>query len=218
MVDRIRLAADLRPVTLVAVGPLTDIALALRLEPRLPQMVERLIVMGGAFDRPGNITEFAELNFSCDPLAAESVCAAAFPLTIVPLNVTEQVTITETDIEARVGGPTLAGRLLRASIANHRAVDGIDACYMHDALAAAIISHPELVDCEERPVSVTTEGARAGESVYLPGDARRPVRVSARRRGRRAHLHSSCTDGDRFARRRRLTMFTCRVRKHPGAG
>ena len=181
MVDQIRVAANTQPVTLVAVGPLTNVALALRLEPRLPAMVERLIVMGGAFERPGNITEFAEFNFYCDPHAADIVCAAGFALTIVPLNVTEQVAITMADVEtleARLGGPTLASRLLRASITNYQAADAIDACYMHDALAAALVSRPELVECEERSVCVVTEGARAGESVFVRDDGRRPARVA----------------------------------------
>ncbi len=183
MVDQIRAAANTEPITLVAVGPLTDIALALRLEPRLPEMVERLIVMGGALDRPGNITEFAEFNFSCDPVAADVVCGAGFALTIVPLNVTEQVAITMADVqqlETQLGGSTLASRLLRASIMNYQAADAIDACYMHDALAAALVSRPELVNCEERSVRVVTDGVRAGESVFVRDDTRRPARVALR--------------------------------------
>jgi inosine-uridine nucleoside N-ribohydrolase len=181
LVERIRRAAAEQPVTLVAVGPLTDIALALKREPRLPALVERLIVMGGAFDRRGNITPYAEFNFHCDPHAADVVCAAGFPLTIVPLNVTEQVALTKRhveELEARTGGPTLASRLLRASMSNYAAADAIDACFMHDALAAALISHPDLVKCEERAVRVVTDGSRAGESVAVRDAARRPARIA----------------------------------------
>lgn len=78
---------------LLAVGPLTNLAHALALDPDLPGLVKRLTIMGGAVWVPGNITEFAEANIANDPEAAQAVFAAAWPMTLVPLDVTLQHSI-----------------------------------------------------------------------------------------------------------------------------
>jgi purine nucleosidase len=73
---------------LLAIGPLTNLAHALELEPQLPALVRRVTIMGGAVWVPGNITEHAEANIANDPEAAQAVFAAAWPITLVPLDVT----------------------------------------------------------------------------------------------------------------------------------
>ena len=85
----VRLArAEPGAFSLLATGPLTNLALALHLEPDLPRLVERVVVMGGAVTVPGNITAAAEANIFHDPEAAEAVFAAAWPVTLVGLDVT----------------------------------------------------------------------------------------------------------------------------------
>jgi purine nucleosidase len=78
---------------LIAVGPLTNLAHALELEPDLPRLVKRVTVMGGAVWVPGNITEYAEANIANDPEAAAAVFNAGWPITLVPLDVTLQHSI-----------------------------------------------------------------------------------------------------------------------------
>jgi purine nucleosidase len=78
---------------LLAVGPLTNLAHALSAEPELPGLVKQVTIMGGAVWVPGNITEYAEANIANDPEAAQAVFAAAWPVTLVPLDVTLQHTI-----------------------------------------------------------------------------------------------------------------------------
>jgi inosine-uridine nucleoside N-ribohydrolase len=162
-------AAQGRPLTLLAVGPLTNVAAALRLEPRLPDLLSHVVVMGGAFERRGNITPFAEFNFYADAAAAAEVFASSLPVTVVPLDVTEQVLMTEDDVASldRRTGPTLATRLLRASIACYRAAEGIDACVMHDALAALAVLHPEVISGAAAKVKIVTHGPEIGRSVAV---------------------------------------------------
>lgn len=85
LVEQIKTAAETREITLVMLGPLTNLALALALEPNLPRLVHHLVIMGGAVDGRGNQTPAAEFNFYADPEAARVVLAAGFPnLTILP--------------------------------------------------------------------------------------------------------------------------------------
>ena len=81
-------------ITLVAVGPLGNLSLALMLEPRLPQLVREVIIMGGSVLEPGNVSPVAEANIWNDPHAADRVFAAGWKLTMVGLDVTHRVAVT----------------------------------------------------------------------------------------------------------------------------
>ena len=92
-------------LTLVAVGPLTNLAQALVLDPELPRRVRQVVVMGGAFGtlgHGGNVTPVAEANVYCDPHAADAVFGAAWPVTVVGLDVTHQV-LMSTRLPRRAG-------------------------------------------------------------------------------------------------------------------
>ena len=82
-------------ITLVAIGPLTNIALAIRQEPRIVQAVGEVIVMGGAIRYEGNTTALAEFNTYVDPHAAHIVYHSGMPFTLVPLDVTYQCVLTK---------------------------------------------------------------------------------------------------------------------------
>ena len=154
--------------TVLAVGPLTNIALALEAEPRLPSLVENTIIMGGAVTTPGNITRHGEFNFFCDPEAAAAVFRSGLRIDLVPLDVTEQVLITTHDVdemESRLGGASPGTGLLRASIEFYRKMDGRDGCIMHDALAAATITEPDIIGWQEMSIAVVTEGVERGRSI-----------------------------------------------------
>ncbi|GAA3487486.1 nucleoside hydrolase [Streptomyces cremeus] len=130
-------------LSLLATAPLTNLALALRREPRLPELVRHLTVMGGAVHHPGNITPLAEANIGNDPEAAALVLAADWDLTIVPLDVTMRenlTTATQRDLLAH-GSPAcvFAARALDVYFDFHEEVAlpfRGSAC--HDPLAAAI--------------------------------------------------------------------------------
>jgi len=164
-------------LTLVALGPLTNVAQAIRLEPRLVDDVAEIIVMGGAVESPGNITEHAEFNTYNDPTAAEVVFNSGAPVTLVGLDVTEQVAVPregEPWIEGDSASASLANRLLAAWFALHpdRGPYGL-----HDPLAVAAAIAPGLLSCRESKVSVETRpGERFGKTTARYGSG--PVRTA----------------------------------------
>ena len=89
-------------LTIVALGPLTNLALALQQDPRRLGRTGRIVVMGGAIAVPGNITPAAEFNFYVDPEAAAAVLEAGLPVELVPLDVTRRVVLAQTTLTERL--------------------------------------------------------------------------------------------------------------------
>jgi inosine-uridine nucleoside N-ribohydrolase len=150
-------------VTLVATGPLTNLALALALEPRLVERIPRLVVMGGAHGN-GNVTVAAEFNFWADPEAAEAVLSAGLrEVVIVPLDATHSAPLTEADcsaLEVNAVG-TAAAALIRHRIETDRAAHATAAAPVHDPMCVAYLARPDLFTATvEAHVSVETAGAR----------------------------------------------------------
>lgn len=126
----------------IAIGPLTNLAVALRREPELPRLVRSVTIMGGAALVPGNITPAAEANIAGDPEAAAVVFAAGWPLTMVGLDVTMEHRLTESHRTRLLGGPGLParciGEMLDSYLKFYVQVFGERACAIHDPLAASI--------------------------------------------------------------------------------
>jgi purine nucleosidase len=145
----VRLAHE-RPgeLTLVAVGPMTNLALALAEDPSISQLYRAVVLMGGAFLRPGNITATGEANIVHDPEAAQAVLTAGWPVTLVGLDVTYQVMLTDALLQQLDASGTLAGRHLHRITQHYlnfyAARSGRRECAMHDALALAIAGDPAL--------------------------------------------------------------------------
>ena len=164
-------------LTLIALGPLTNVAQALRREPKLADEVAEIIVMGGAVEAPGNVTGHAEFNIYNDPAAAEVVFDSGAQVTLVGLDVTEQVAVSREDepwIKGESASASLARRLLAAWFALHpdRGPYGL-----HDPLAVAAAVDPTLLSCRQGEVGVEVrQGDRLGKTTasYGPG----PVRVA----------------------------------------
>ncbi len=158
--DEIRAAAD--EVTIVALGPLTNIAGAFRRDPELPSMVGQLVVMGGTLSGPGNVTPAAEFNMYCDPGAAQAVLRSPTTKTLIPLDVTREVVLTYDLFDQLPDETTRAGRFLRRilpfAFRSHRERLGLEGIYVHDAVALAAVTHPELFHTEEMAGDVETSG------------------------------------------------------------
>jgi inosine-uridine nucleoside N-ribohydrolase len=139
----VRLARQ-RPgeVHILAHGPMTNVALALLLEPRLPQLVDGITIMGGAADAPGNITPAAEANIWHDPEAAQALLRASWPVTIVPLDATMREVMNEGHRQALLDSPSPAanfgGRVLDFYFDFYTGIYGQRSSACHDVLAAGI--------------------------------------------------------------------------------
>jgi inosine-uridine nucleoside N-ribohydrolase len=163
-------------ITLIAVGPLTNLALALRHDADIAAKVRQVIVMGGAFGMNGhfgNVTPVAEANIISDPEAADLVFTARWPVVIIGLDVTQQVVMAESDLarlqgrgaigESRVGD--FIWRATRHYQDFYAGRDGIRGIYAHDASAIAYAIEPDAFALRAGPVRVVTEGIARGQTI-----------------------------------------------------
>lgn len=155
--DTARTVDDLH---LVAVGPLTNVALALRRDPDLRSRLAGLTIMGGGAHE-GNVTPVAEFNVWADPEAAAIVFSEAAPITMVGLDVTHRVLLGggEAARMRSAGTPTgdFAAGLLEYAYARCREF-GLEAAPVHDATAVIALTHPHLFTSSSHPVSVELHG------------------------------------------------------------
>lgn len=172
-------------VTLICVGPLTNLAIALNVEPSITELLKGVVLMGGAYTVPGNTTPAAEFNILVDPEAAEQVFAAPFSdLVAVGLDVTQRVQITRDDWDA---ANTLDD--LPPSAAILREVGkfafnelGNDDFSLHDPLAVAVALDPTLVGIENAAVVVDCAEPELGRTrIVGPGQVRVAIDVDAER-------------------------------------
>ena len=175
--DFIVRAARARPgeVTIVAIGPLTNLAEALAREPALPDLVRSLVIMGGAITEPGNVSPVAEANFWNDPHAADETLSRNWPTTIVGLDVTHRIMLADADLDrlGRDGGET--GATLRAASRFYvdfytaRAAEldpaaaASPACAMHDAAAVACALMPDAFETLSGAARVVPDGVAVGQ-------------------------------------------------------
>ena len=180
-------------VTLVPVGPLTNIALAVRTEPRIVERVAEVVLMGGAYGR-GNVTAVSEFNIACDPEAAQIVFRAPWPLTMVGLDLTHQALATP-QVVARIAALDTApsrfvAELLAFFGASYASVHGFAAPPVHDPCAVAFVIDPDVLTTRRAPLDVELHGTlTAGMTV---ADLRGPEPADCRTRV------ATTLDRDRF--------------------
>jgi purine nucleosidase/pyrimidine-specific ribonucleoside hydrolase len=149
-------------LVVVALGPLTNVALALQRDRGRLAQVARIVVMGGAVAVPGNVTPAAEFNIHVDPEAASAVFASGLPIELVPLDVTRQVVLTSSDLGAalaRQGGRT--ARFIEDFTAHGFDFEkerGEGRMALHDPLAVGVALDPSLVTFETLHIAVECEG------------------------------------------------------------
>ena len=149
-------------ISLVCIGPLTNLALALRLAPQIVEKIPEVIIMGGAIRHEGNTTALAEFNTYCDPHAAHIVFHSGLPITLVPLDVTYQVNFTRMDVQRLLDIPspvsTFIADATRFYMEFHDEYQKIDGCIINDPLALALTIAPHFVTTEELFVDVDISG------------------------------------------------------------
>lgn len=153
-------------LTIIALGPLTNIAHAVRLDPVAMAGIGKLVVMGGAVRVAGNVSAAAEFNFYADPHAAAVVIGAGLPTTLVPLDVTEQVRLTGAELRSSLRGRRDAqAQALRAMLALPNGRNVTSGIALHDPLAVAVAIAPHIVETQMLPIDVVCDGAAAGMSL-----------------------------------------------------
>jgi purine nucleosidase len=157
--DEIRAARE--DITIVALGPLTNVAAVFRREPGLAAQCQ-LVISGGAVSAPGNVTPAAEFNFFAAPQAARHVLRSASTKTLIPLDVTRQVALTFDFLNHLPDESSRVGRFLRRvlpySFRAHRELLGLEEIFLHDAVALAAVAHPELFQTTRMAGDVETTG------------------------------------------------------------
>ena len=187
-IARIVMAAEPGSVALAVMGPMTNVALALRAEPRLAGRLGPVVVMGGARAEGGNITPSAEFNIWADPEAAAEVFASGCEMAVFGLDATHQVRATEDRIAALEaidnGSALTAAMMVRFSQRVERTVVGWDAAPLHDPCTVAWLLKPELFRLTPCEIAVETgseltRGHTAVEFRVDPATARHRWAVAA---------------------------------------
>lgn len=170
-------------LTIIALGPLTNVALAIRREPDITGRIEEIFVMGGAVEVSGNITPYAEFNIYDDPRAANIVFDSGIPVTLVGLDVCERVAFGLTESDWRSGtsaGERLAKRIIEGWFQIHPEHDRYVLC---DPLTVAAAISPDLLAYRRARITVDEDGEQKGRTraEYDTGDVRVAVDVDTER-------------------------------------
>lgn len=160
-------------VTILAIGPLTNIAMAMRMEPRFSGNVRQLVIMGGAIaslaDGGGNHTPNAEFNFYVDPEAAQIVLRSGIPIVLSPLNVSRKARFTKESYDKIVAVDTPITRLVKDNMGPGYQQRPDRVALMYDQVAAVALVAPELIKTVELFVDVDINpAANYGVSVGAP--------------------------------------------------
>ena len=154
-------------LALFAVGPLTNVARALKKEGRLKDALHRVYIMGGQGDGSGNVTPYAEFNIWDDPYAANVVFGSGVPVTLLGLNISRQTSVARDDeswMSDETPGERLAAQVLEKWFdldeEEHRARFSL-----HDPVTVMAALRPDLIETRAATLTVRTEGERVGEIV-----------------------------------------------------
>ncbi|MBI3586254.1 MAG: nucleoside hydrolase [Ignavibacteriales bacterium] len=152
-----------KKLTIVAIGPLTNLAQAWKKDSKSLRKVGRIVSMGGVFRVPGNTGPVAEFNYFVDPDAAHVLFNTGLPITVVPLDLTHQIVLMRREMEYRAKrrASRLTSTILRLTkfyMQYHKKIDGFYGAYVHDPIAVAVAIDPTLVQTQNMHVDVETEG------------------------------------------------------------
>jgi purine nucleosidase/pyrimidine-specific ribonucleoside hydrolase len=192
------------PLTIVAIGPLTDLAVLLQRHPGIERGVEQLVIMGGA-SFEGNVTPAAEFNIWADPEAARVVFDAQWRITLMPLDLTHQAFLNDDDLAYLSALGTEVGRrtaaILEPYAQFHDRWYGNRDIVMHDAMAVYELLDPSAIDKQGVRLAVEVDGVHSRGATFI--DRRREHAESAVRVGVRV-------DNDRFRSLLRERLATYR--------
>ena len=155
-------------MTLIAIGPLTNLALALQRDREGMEKLKAVVIMGGAVRVKGNVTPHAEFNIYSDPLAAKIVLGSELPITLVPLDVTQQIALTPQWMEKRVKPIHNSFSRFIIEVTGYHSPTcqfrNKELIHLHDPLAVGVVIDPSLLSTEKLSIDVETqEGEHYGK-------------------------------------------------------
>ncbi|HHD7738389.1 TPA: nucleoside hydrolase [Providencia rettgeri] len=176
-----------KQITIIAIGPLTNIAIAMQLFPDMAQNVAEIVIMGAVFNVPGYLKD---TNFGIDPEAAYAVLNSEANLTLVPMDVTVQTQMVHEDLDKLAQIDTPLSHFLVATMRPwmdySRATRHLAGCWIHDVLTVAWLLDKSLVTYDKKHVGIELQGALRGKSfcydalrlrVGVPEPKTKPVTV-----------------------------------------
>jgi inosine-uridine nucleoside N-ribohydrolase len=169
-------------ICVCAIGPLTNLAMALERCPEITDLAMSVTVMGGTVTRPGNVSEYAEANIWGDPDAAEIVFSANWDVTMIGLDVTEQVQCGPEDFNVIARRSPRIGGFLNDAVDFyldfHESKNLPRKCYMHDPSAVFSVTDPDLFEFENLPLEVILNGEESGRTRVSKSLNRKTIRVA----------------------------------------
>lgn len=144
------------PITLIPIGPLTNIALLLSTYPEVKDYIKEIVLMGGSSGR-GNVTPLAEYNIYCDPEAAHIVFNSGLPLTMVGLDVARSSTLSHNTVD-NLQSLNQTGQMLHQLFKHYRGDDFEHGINVYDAYTVLYLLHPEKFHVQEADVQIETTG------------------------------------------------------------
>jgi purine nucleosidase len=157
-------------ITIISVGPLTNLALVVNKAPEIASLVKEVVIMGGAVYVPGNVTPYGEANIMADPEAADQVFSSGLPITLVGLDVTLKTLLPDTILTTwRELGTEVAeffAEITEFYMGVYKSFyPGIGGCALHDPLAVGVAINPNIVKTETLNVKVVLEGEETGRTI-----------------------------------------------------
>jgi purine nucleosidase len=159
-----RVLAEPNELGIFPIGPLTNIAMAIRKEPKFAKAVKELVIMGGAIQENGNVTPLAEFNIYVDPHAAHIVFHSGIPITLIPLDVTHKCLLKQEHVNRLLKIDSPITQFIKDAIEIYFKFSyerGFTGCALHDPLTLATIIAPELLTLKEYYVDVEHSGGVA---------------------------------------------------------
>ncbi len=170
MIETIK--ANPHEITLVALGPLTNLGRLVEKAPEVVSLVKEVVLMGGTVHCTGNVSPVAEANIHNDPHAAERVFAASWNVVMMGLDVTSQMILTPEITDRIAANGSRPGKLLKQSsefyIEFYKESLGIHGCYLHDPATIVYLTHPELFTTVSGSIISITEGLAIGQTTFSP--------------------------------------------------
>ena len=180
IIDEVRANPD--EVTVLCLGPLTNLARAFQRDPVLPSMIDRLVIAGGCVPGSGNVTPAAEFNIHYDPEAARAIFQSPTTKTLVPLDVTAEVPLHLDIVDELPSESTHAGMLLRKIIPfafrAHRQGLGTESIVLPEAIAVLALLHPELFETAEMQADIEIRGELTTGATIFDRRPTAPIRAN----------------------------------------